>query len=211
MSKVRLPALLVSVVVWNTFFTLPAAGAEEEARLQAAKMVAGAFLQELVGALQQELAKGDPAAAVKVCTEVAPAIANRLSREHGWSVTRVGTRVRNPLMGMPDAYEQQALIQFAERAGKGEKYLDMIQAEVVTEPNGRYFRFLKPIAVAPQCLLCHGSAEQIPAEIQAILQKNYPHDQAIGYQPGDLRGAVSIKQPLDISLTEEKSQDTANR
>lgn len=57
---------------------------------------------------------------VKVCTDLAPHIAGRLSRDQGWRVTRVGTRVRNPLLGMPDAWEQQVLALFAARAAKGE-------------------------------------------------------------------------------------------
>jgi hypothetical protein len=55
---------------------------------------------------------------------------------------------------------------------------------------------MKAIGVAPQCLVCHGSAEQIPETVRAELQTLYPHDRATGYKPGDLRGAVSIKQPL---------------
>lgn len=46
----------------------------------------------------------------------------RLSRERGWRVTRVGTRVRNPLLGKPDAWEQQVLAGFTERAAKGKKH-----------------------------------------------------------------------------------------
>jgi hypothetical protein len=66
----------------------------------------------------------------------------------------------------------------------------------VTEPGGQYYRFMKPIAVQPQCLLCHGPLETIPGEIGAVLKKQYPFDEAIGYTVGELRGAVSIKQPL---------------
>ena len=62
-------------------------------------------------------------------------------------MTRVGTRVRNPLLGMPDAWEQQVLAEFAERAGKGETFPSMTRSEVVAEPDGQYYRFMKPIAL----------------------------------------------------------------
>jgi hypothetical protein len=97
---------------------------------------------------------------------------------------------------MPDVWEQQVLATFAERAAKGEELTGMTHSEIVTEPNGRYYRFMKPIVVQPQCLLCHGPAEHISEEIKTMLKTTYPFDQATGYQVGDLRGAVSIKRPL---------------
>jgi hypothetical protein len=108
----------------------------------------------------------------------------------------MGTRVRNPLLGMPDAWEQHVLEKFSERAAKGEALAGMSHGEVVTEPGGQYFRFMRAIPVQPKCLLCHGPAETIPESIKTILKQQYPFDAAIGYKAGDLRGAVSIKQPL---------------
>lgn len=163
---------------------------------QAARETAGAFLKELGAAMMQEMTKGGPTEAIKVCAELAPEIAGRLSREHGWRVTRVGTRVRNPLLGMPDAWEQKVLAEFAERAEQGETFSGMTRSEAVMEPGGQYYRFMKAIAVQPQCLLCHGPSEQIPDGIKAVLKKLYPFDAAIGYKAGELRGAVSIKQPI---------------
>lgn len=166
---------------------------EQEAR----KVVANAFMVGLGTALKNEMAKGGAAGAIKVCSELAPEIASKLSREHGWQVTRVGTRVWNTMIGMPDVWEQQVLIQFAERANKGESFKDMIYSEVVTEPNGRYFRFMKAIGVKPLCLTCHGSMEQIPPAVRTVLRKHYPSNRATDYRVGDLRGAISIKQPLE--------------
>ena len=170
--------------------------ADSNQREQAAAKVTRTFLQELSAAMNRELSKGGPLEAIKVCGELAPEIANRLSRENGWRVTRVGIRVRNPLLGMPDAWEQKILEEFAARAAKGEAFANMAHNEVVAEPGGQYFRFMKPIAVQPKCLLCHGLAETIPEPIKKILKKHYPFDGATGFKAGDLRGAVSIKQPL---------------
>lgn len=170
--------------------------AEGNERDRAAGEIAGAFVKELGAAMTREMAKGGPTEAVKVCAELAPQIAGRLSREHGWRVTRVGTRVRNPLLGMPDAWEQRVLAEFSERAVNGESFAVMTHSEVVTEPGGQYYRFMKPIAVQPQCLLCHGPLQTIPSEIGAVLKRQYPFDEAVGYKAGELRGAVSVKQPL---------------
>lgn len=165
-------------------------------RETAAREVAAALIQGLGAALKNEMSKGGPAAAINVCKEIAPDIASRLSRTHGWRVTRVGTRVRNPMLGLPDIWEQQVLAHFTERAGQGEAFKGMVHSEVVSEPDDRYFRFMQAIGVQELCLTCHGSKEQIPQAVRASLAKHYPADQAIGYKLGDLRGAISIKQPL---------------
>ncbi len=191
--------LQLSVVVCVALL-MPSPGAaldDTTERDKAATEVAMGFLKELGAAMTREMAKGGPTEAIRVCAELAPEIAGRLSREHGWRVTRVGTRVRNPLLGMPDAWEQRVLAEFAERAAKGEAFAGMTHSEVVTEPGGQYYRFMKPIAVQPQCLLCHGPVATIPAEVQQRLKAQYPFDAATEYKSGELRGAVSIKQPFD--------------
>ncbi|HHJ17996.1 MAG TPA: DUF3365 domain-containing protein [Gammaproteobacteria bacterium] len=171
--------------------------ADIQARVAAAKAVTGDFIKQLGGTMKQEMKAGGPTAAMKVCRDKAPEIANRISLEKGWKVTRVGTRVRNPMLGMPDAWEQDVLREFEKRAAQGEAYKTMSYFEVVEEPAGRSLRYMKAIGVAPQCLACHGSAEQIAGPVRNELNALYPHDRAVGYKPGDLRGAVSIKQPLD--------------
>lgn len=170
------------------------------AREQAARAASGAFVQQLGGALKQEMEKGGPDQAILVCRDLAPQIAGELSRANGWQVTRVGTRVRNPMLGLPDDWESKVLADFATRAAKGEKYPDMAFGEVVDIGGAKHYRFMKAIPVQEACLKCHGSAEQIPDTVKAKLASAYPHDRATGYRVGDLRGAVSITQPLDIPL-----------
>ena len=167
-----------------------------EARTAASKSATGTFLKKLGGTLKSEMKSAGPEAAVKVCQEVAPNIANDISLKNGWQVTRVSSKPRNSMMALPDAWEQTVLQDFEKRAAKGEKYKNMFKAEVVDEPAGKSFRFMKAIGVAPQCLSCHGSSEKIPQKLQAQFKELYPHDMATGYKVGDLRGAVSIKQPL---------------
>lgn len=190
-------ALSAGSVVTVTFAASPGDAADVQARADAAKATSGAFLQQLGSTMKREMQAGGPAAAMKVCREVAPRAANELSLEKGWKITRVGTRVRNPMLGTPDAWEQQVLLEFERRAAQGEKFAEMTRVEVVDEPSGKSLRFMKAIGVAPQCLVCHGGADQIPDSVRAELDAMYPHDRAVNYRPGDLRGAVSIKQPLE--------------
>lgn len=174
----------------------PALAADMDTMKKEAVETTQAFVKQLGGAMQKEMKAGGPVAAVKVCSELAPQITAQISREKGWMVTRVGTRVRNPMLGMPDAWEQNVLAKFQERADKGESFEKMAFAEIVEEPNGKYFRFMKAIGVQGQCLACHGDPAGMKEEVKALLQERYPHDQAKGYKAGDLRGAVSIKRPL---------------
>ncbi len=167
------------------------------AREQAAKQTVMSFAKELSGALKAELNKGGPSSAIGVCRDIAPAIASRISLEKGWKVTRVGTRVRNAMIGTPDAWEQQVLADFQARASQGESYKQMSHSEVVEEPGGRYFRFMKPIPVQEVCVACHGSAADLAKPVRATLIERYPHDKAVDYRVGDLRGAFTIKQPLN--------------
>lgn len=169
-------------------------------REQAAKKVSQQFLKQLGGHLKKQMKANGPVSAIKVCKDVAPKIASQLSLENGWRVTRVSTKPRNALLGTPDKWEHETLLDFEARAKKGEKYSDMAKSEVVEEAGKSYFRYMKPLALKPVCLTCHGSEQQIPAPVKAALDEAYPYDQARGYSLGELRGAISIKQPLDISL-----------
>lgn len=172
------------------------------AREQAARAASDAFVQELGGALKREMHKGGPERAITVCRDLAPQIAGELSRANGWQVTRVGTRVRNPMLGQADDWEHKVLSDFEARAARGEKYADMAVGEVVDIGGASHYRFMQAIPMQQACLTCHGSAEQIPAGVKARLASAYPHDRATGYRVGELRGAVSIIQPLDIPLVQ---------
>jgi len=167
-----------------------------EQRTQAAMEVAQSFMMQLGKTMKGAMQKDGPVAAINVCSEQAPKMTADISRSQGWKVTRVSTRVRNPMLGMPDVWEQKVLAQFQARLDRGEPLKTMSFSEMVTEPNGRYFRFAKAIGVKPQCLTCHGSKNDIPSAVKQKLHQQYPFDRATDYRTGDLRGAVSIKQPL---------------
>lgn len=169
-------------------------------REKAAKQVAQQFMQELGGHLKKEMQIHDPVDAIKVCRDIAPEITNRLSLENGWRVTRVTTKPRNALLGTASGWERETLLEFESRVARGEKFETMVKAEVIEESGKSYFRFMKPIAIKPVCLACHGDTEQISDEVKTKLETLYPYDQAINYKLGELRGAISIKQPMDIPL-----------
>lgn len=161
-----------------------------------ARQVGLPFLRQLVTTLQGEIQARGTEGAVTVCRDLAPRLASEVSQASGWRVTRVGTRTRNALLGGPDAWEQTVLARFAQRQAAGEKLDAMEHAEVIDEPGGRSFRYMKAIGLQSACVACHGGADEVSAGVRAQLQQHYPHDRATGYAPGQLRGALSIRRPL---------------
>jgi hypothetical protein len=158
--------------------------------------LAAQFQQQLAGKLQAAMQAGGPVNAIAVCRDEAPAIASRLSRQSGWQLKRVGTRVRNPLTGVPDAWERDQLEQFRKRLQNGEAAQQIDALEVSDGPHGQTTRYMRAIVVAPPCLACHGQREAQPPALRAALERDYPHDAATGYAVGELRGAFSLQRQL---------------
>jgi hypothetical protein len=157
------------------------------------------FARDLAGRLGAELKKeisaGGPESAIKICKSLAPEIAGEISTKTGWRVTRVSLKPRNAMLGAADAWEQQVLESFDRRAAKGEDPEKLEIGEIVIEPQGTYFRYMKALPVQPLCLNCHGAGE-VKDGVRARLATEYPHDKATGYSAGQIRGAISIKRTL---------------
>ena len=84
--------------------------------------------------------------------------------------------------------------QWPEKEQRDVRWLSANDAvEVVTEPAGRYFRYMKAIPMGQPCLPCHGPVATLSEGVKAQLAAEYPHDRAVDYQIGQVRGAVSIK------------------
>jgi len=175
----------------------PAMAEEPKQRKAEARQAVKALMSELSSELKAAMKEGGPSAGIGVCVERAPEITARLSRERGWRVTRVSNKFRNPVLGMPDAWEQETLQEFRARQADGESYKGMSRGEVVAEPDGRYYRYMQAIPLQGKCMSCHGAKEDLAPAVRETLEKRYPHDRATGYKVGDLRGAFSIKQPME--------------
>ncbi|HEX4985648.1 MAG TPA: DUF3365 domain-containing protein [Burkholderiales bacterium] len=171
----------------------PAAAAQPDE----ARTLAGQLVRRLSAALTQEMASGGPERAISVCRDLASSLAGELSRGSGARVARVSLKTRNPLLGQPDAWEQQVLQEFKKRLEAGERVETLEYFAAVDEPRGKVFRYMKALPVQPLCLACHGSGEDIAEGVRAGLAAQYPHDRATGYSVGQIRGAVTVKQPLE--------------
>jgi hypothetical protein len=157
----------------------------EEAK-GAIKALAGPLQAELKQALQNEGADG----AVKVCSQIAPQLAQDVSAERGLSISRVSLKNRNPVMGEPSAWQAEVLRDFDARRQAGEDPATIAYSAVV----GDEFRFMKAVPTAPVCLTCHGT--DLSPKVAAALEAVYPNDEATGYREGDIRGAFVVVKSL---------------
>jgi hypothetical protein len=174
----------------------PALADDMEKMKGESRQAAMGFAKQLGGELKKEMDSKGPDSAIDVCKTVAPAIASDLSRKNGWKVSRVSLKARNPVLGTPDAFEQKVLADFDARVAKGEKAETLEHAEIVTEPQGKFFRYLKAMPTQELCLNCHGTSEKVADVVKAKLKGEYPHDKATGYGVGQVRGAITVKRPL---------------
>ena len=140
----------------------------------------GPFKSELMQALSSGMQEG-PAAAIEVCSEVAPGIATSLSVD-GVRMGRSSHKLRNPANVPPEWLEP--LIE-AYASGTGE-----MQPQTVALADGRS-GYAEPIMVQPLCLTCHGT--ELDPEIAAQIAANYPADEATGFGEGDFRGVFWVE------------------
>ena len=170
---------------------VPATAGDTAERVDRSREAVERFMGELRAELQISLKAGAPAKAIQVCSKKAPAIAQILSEQTGWSIGRTSLKVRNP-RNAPDAWERDVLNRFEQRKAEGRNVQDLEHYEVMEIEGERVFRYMKAIPTGGACLVCHGKT--LPEEVQAELEALYPGDQARGFEVGDLRGAITIKQ-----------------
>jgi hypothetical protein len=171
------------------------ANAQEPAWVGEARKVAGSVPPKLLAVLTEEIGKNGPEGAILVCRDKAPQLAKAASDETGWSVRRVSLRNRNP-RAVPDGWERAALEDFDRRAASGESATTLEKVEIVTEGGKQSYRYMRALPTQSLCLNCHGSPEQLTPAVLEKLKALYPDDKAVGYRPGDIRGAITIRKPV---------------
>ena len=175
---------------WALGAAILLAGCGTEDRNASAEERAIAAADELTktlgGRLKAALAEAGPAAAIEVCAEAAPALGREIGESRGVSVRRTALRVRNPA-NAPDDWERaqlDLLATDASRTSSVERFPDEL-------------RYARPIRLQALCVKCHGDPASLAPEVREALARHYPADKATGYAPGDLRGIVSIRVPLE--------------
>lgn len=165
--------------------------ADDDPLFSKSRGITATFAENLQAALKEAMASGGPVAAIDVCKDLAPAIASELSRESGAKVSRTSLKFRNP-GNAPEPWQTEVLRMFND-SDTTKEFFER------TENNET--RYMKAIPTGSLCLTCHGS--ELPKAIQDRLAQDYPHDRAIGYQLGDIRGAFSITWPDPVNKTRQ--------
>lgn len=164
--------------------------------MEESRQTAQIFMQSLAGQLKAALESVGAEHAIKVCKEIAPALAQQFSTD-GKRVTRVSLKPRNPTMGVPDKDELAILERFDSLQKEGTAANTLESGVFQQHADGsQWFHYMKAIPTQAICLQCHGKPQDISDQVKALLSKEYPADQAIGYTQGEIRGAVSIRTPV---------------
>jgi Protein of unknown function (DUF3365) len=173
---------------------LPAAAADDP-WVAEARSVATAMPPKLLAVLTDAINQGGPEGAIAVCKDKAPQMAQAASAQSGWQIRRVSLRNRNP-KAVPDEWEKVALADFDRRAAAGENPATLERAEVVPVDGRPTYRYLRALPTQELCVSCHGAPEKLSPAVAAKLRELYPDDRAVGYSPGQIRGAVTLKKPM---------------
>ncbi|MFP4601023.1 MAG: DUF3365 domain-containing protein [Persicimonas sp.] len=147
---------------------------EQKSRLDSAQKAQKALGQTLMGELSSAIEGENYVRGVEVCKQAAPKIAKEVSTEHDLEIGRTSFRIRNPDNAPRDWAEPVVRERVEEQL-------------VLTGPDGQ-LGYMAPIQMAALCTNCHGTEEQIPAEVEEILAEEYPQDEATGFEAGELRG-----------------------
>lgn len=144
---------------------------DERSKLLAAK---DALFTQLSGRLMEAVTKDGPAAAIDVCRVEAKSIASAVGEGSNAKIGRTGVRLRSADNQSP-AWAKRLVD-------------DKVDTPVFARLSNRHPVALLPIKLQSQCLICHGSPEQLAPGVKEQLAKLYPGDQAIGFTEGELRG-----------------------
>jgi hypothetical protein len=192
MRGVSLPAITILVSV--SCLTLKTDAQEKSADIAQLKNEAVEIVKLFAGTLKPQLKHamqtGGPVLAIDVCSVQAPAIAENLSKDTGWTVIRVSLKPRNSQSAGADTWETSVLAQFDSRQQAGEPANKLVHADIVEDQ----YRFMKAQPVEPLCLTCHG--QDLSTEVANALGEHYADDKATGYTLGQVRGAISLTKQL---------------
>lgn len=157
-----------------------------------ATAAAGAYMKDLKAILVAEIQKNGPESVVNICSDTAQKFTKQYSATKKMQIRRVSFMNRNEA-NVPDQSEIMWLKEFENMMKDGSFNKDTVLYRVEKSGRERMLHLVKPIILAEECVVCHGSDEQIPEGIKKIISDKYPNDKARNFKPGDLRGAVSVK------------------
>jgi hypothetical protein len=167
-----------------------------ENQLEGMRTTSTEFMKTLKGILIKQIQTKGVVQAVSVCSDTAQVLTNNFGLQKGVFIRRVSFKNRNE-NNYPDDFEKKVLTRF-ELLKQNKELNDKTEHfEVVKEGEYTYLRYLKPILIQAECLNCHGNKDEMMPEVKELIALKYSGDKAVGYNIGDLRGAVSLKKVIE--------------
>ncbi len=165
----------------------PSGFTSEDAKVEG-KRITDESQAALSSALMSKINSDGFEAAVSYCNLQAPVLTDSLSLLFNATVRRTSLRLRNP-NNAPDTTDRGILYTFEELHER-----DIKPEPMLLERKDGTMRYYSPIIVAPICLNCHGMpGEELSADLHALILDEYPEDNAVEYEKGDVRGAWVVE------------------
>jgi hypothetical protein len=167
----------------------PPAGEANSEYVARSIAAADLFQSRLQSTLGEAMATGGPIAAIAVCAETAPAISAEVSAEKGAVVRRVSLRPRNPAAATDGALT--ARLEALEKMPLDDQGAPAAMNWIEGEGPAASFHVLRAVIMRDRpCATCHGA--ELADDVRDAIAERYPQDQAIGFDAGDLRGAILV-------------------
>jgi len=176
------------VAAQNEYKSWPLGQAPPELRpaISRADLVVVAMQDAVLRELSDALARGGPAGAINFCHLDATAITQRVGREEGIAAGRTSDRLRSPT----NAPRPWAADLVKAHAGRPARSVEGFAVDL-----GDKVGVLRPIALRPMCVGCHGPEDRLAPGIKAVLEDRYPVDRAVGFKEGEIRGWFWVEMP----------------
>lgn len=107
------------------------------------------------------------------------------------AVRRTSLRVRSEA-NAPDAADLAALHKIRRQLEEGAPIARLLVQRVSSPGQPAEWRIYRPLATPAQCLVCHGSRQDLGPGVADNLKTFFPADQAVDYTPGSWRGLIRV-------------------
>jgi hypothetical protein len=166
--------------------------ATESAPQEIGDQVASRLFASLMTTLQEKIATEGPEAAIAYCRLEALPLTAQIAEEFPQvkNIRRTALRVRNP-GNAPDTTDRSVLGRWLAAWNPATPPPPVLQ-EFTAEDGTKELRYYRPVPVMATCLTCHGTGDEIPANVRTAIERDYPQDEAVNFQETDLRGAIVV-------------------
>jgi hypothetical protein len=192
-NKQSLISRVLVLLLFSASFTVQADDSGLDVFIKQTRVIVSDFTASLIRRCEIEIESIGLHAAAEICRITAPQVYYEYSVKNNIILNLVSLTPRNAVTGHADAWEQAGLLQMKKMIKDGENTSDIEIVELVKEPATTYYRYMSPLIATPFCLKCHGKEKDIDASAASSLEFMYPQDEAMGYDLGELMGAISIK------------------